>query len=184
MKSRKKSKTTLPIVIVVIVVLLLVGFNYWLYRVGQEEETPAPAQPGAQKQQQVAFAPTNTPTPTPTPTKIGSGRKVLSISGGAQNEPKLTQAVIDPLDPAKGQKQSVEISASHTAPIDRVTVKLITDNKSQTYPLKLESGITQNGVWTGSWTMDDTYLYTYIFEITAASGSDQAVAPIVVRKKP
>lgn len=128
-------------------------------------------------------SPEATPMPTPTPTTLISGKETYKISQGpAFVGPKVSQAVIDPLDPGKGNKQIVTVSTNYTSPIDFVTIKLITDTTSQTYPLQLVSGTNTNGDWQGSWTINDSYLYTYIMEITAKSGGVGTPIPLGIRQ--
>lgn len=190
--ARKKS-INLSIIVVAVVVLALAAFNYWLFVLGQKEEGGEPAAPPQQTQVQpktkAAATPTPTrtptpkPTPTPTPTYLAPGKQVYNVSTTSSG-PKVSQATFDPQDPARGQKQTVTIKANHTSPIQSVSIKLTTDNKSQTYPLRLTSGTNLSGSWEGSWTIDDTYLYTYIFDVTAASGSEQTSVAITIRQKP
>ena len=121
-----------------------------------------------------------TPTPAPyigaiVPPRIKTlptGRQEYSISHGANvTGPKPFRAVIDPLTPTKGQKQTVQLALTSDAEIAEAKIILHTDNKKTDYPLTLINGNAQNGTWEASWTMDDSYDHNYYIQFYLKSGN-------------
>jgi len=110
----------------------------------------------------------------PTPRPLASGRQTYIVSGSKKGAPKVTEVVIDPLDPAQKANQSVTIKALalEGGPITKVSIQLITDNKNKTYPLQLTSGTNLDGVWSAMWTMDDVYDYKYQLAVIAENAQD------------
>ncbi len=114
--------------------------------------------------------PTPTPTsfvslPTPTPTKrpIPSGRKRFSSFSF------LSEGWVDPYDPAVGSSQTVELHLVDSKGIATVNIVVQTDTSRTTFPLNLATGTSTNGVWQGSWIVNDTYDYTYVESITVVN---------------
>ena len=110
-----------------------------------------------------------------TPKPLATGKQIYSISGSKINAPKVAEVVIDPIDPSPGanQKVSAKVLSLSGEPITEVSVTMITDNKKTFYPLKLSSGTNLDGVWEGSWSLSDTYLYLYQAAVKAKNAKDE-----------
>lgn len=125
--------------------------------------------PGASPSQRLSE-----PEPTPRPIKpLPSGVQTYNISHGAEVKgPKPFRAIVSPLTPKKGEKQSIQLAITSDAEITEAKIILHTDNNKKEYPLKLIDGNTQNGTWEASWTMDDSYDYNYYiqFYLKSANG--------------
>lgn len=109
------------------------------------------------------------PTPTPTPRAIPHGKWGFTIST-SQPGPKPGTGYLDPYDPATGTKQRIVLHLTDSVPVKNATVIIRTDNKtSATIPFTRIDGTELSGDWEASWTVDDTYLYTYIMTFEAIS---------------
>lgn len=167
-QSRASSSTNRLLFIVVVGLAALVTFQY-RDKIRLPKFIPS-------------FPTRQAPTPTPTPTALMQGKETYSISQASDNAgPKITKAEIDPLDPKVGGKQTITIHSNFTKPVTAVTVSIKTDNK--TFPLTLTrvSGTDTNGQWQTSWTVEDTFLYTYIMTITAQSGDASSKVDLAIR---
>jgi hypothetical protein len=113
----------------------------------------------------------------PAPAPLAPGKQVYTISGGKKGAPQMTMATIDPLDVKKGQLQTFTVEANDVKDISTINAEVITDNEKKTYPLKLHEGTDNNGAWTGSWRINDTFDYHYQIRITAknSEGLESAV---------
>ena len=120
-------------------------------------------------------------TPTGTPIPIIKGEETYSITQGKTAGPMITKAVINPHDPEVGKTQKFTLYVNHTKPVTWVNIKLISDNKSQTYDLQMTSGTPLDGQWSGTWTIDDTHLHTYAFTIEAGDGTNVSKSGIAIR---
>mgnify|MGYP001558152017 CR=1 FL=1 len=110
-----------------------------------------------------------------TPKPLATGRQTYLISGSKKGAPKISEATIDPIDPKEGASQtfSVKALALEAGPIADVSVTMITDNEKKTYPLKSISGTNLDGTWQGTWSLKDSYLYTYQAAIKAKSATSE-----------
>ena len=110
----------------------------------------------------------------PTPQPLAHGKQTYAISGSKKGAPKATEVVIDPLDPALSATQSgiVKVLSMEAGPVTKVSIQLITDNKTKTYPLKLTSGTNLDGEWSGTWVMEDSYDYKYQMAVIAENAKD------------
>lgn len=121
-------------------------------------------------------------TPTSVPKPLGShGKTTFTIGGGNITEPQFSQGYLDPYDPKQNGKQTVSIMVSYTQPVTRVQATLKTDHKAKIYPLTLVSGTPTNGRWEGTWTVSDSYFYTYNMDIQAESGSVSSRVELTLR---
>jgi cytoskeletal protein RodZ len=126
--------------------------------------------------------PALTPTPTPTPRPIPHGPTDFTTSQSDKTVPQLREGLIDPYDPAKGATQTVTIRVIHTQPVTKVTAVLKTDHAvAAPVPFALISGTATDGKWQGSWQITDTYLYTYVLELEATSGTKTGSTVITLR---
>jgi flagellar basal body-associated protein FliL len=93
---------------------------------------------------------------------LPSGKQVYNFSHSKTvTGPKPSQAVIDPIDPQTNQQTHFEIKIAHPNPVDTVHATLITDNQQKDIKLKLKDGSKTDGTWAGTFTMKDSYNYTY-----------------------
>lgn len=96
--------------------------------------------------------------------------------------PQMSNGIINPYDPEIGGTQRVTITVSDTEPVTKVIAILKTDTKtSEPYPLFPGAGTSMNSNWTGVWTMDDSYIHTYILTIKATSINGTSSAEIKLR---
>lgn len=111
----------------------------------------------------------------PSPKPLATGKQIYQISGSKTGAPKIAEFIIDPIDPKPGanQKVSVKVLSLDNQPVTEVAATMITDNKKATYPLKLTSGTNLDGVWEGSWSLSDSYLYLYQAAIKAKNAKDE-----------
>lgn len=107
-------------------------------------------------------APMSRVRPTPNPYKLPRGAQSYTITSGKDVKgPKITNVVIDPLDPKNGTKQTFKVTVE--SPVTSAAVTVHTDNKETNVDLKLVSGDSTKGVYQGSWIVDDSYDYVYAF---------------------
>jgi hypothetical protein len=79
---------------------------------------------------------------------------------------------LDPYDPGRGSKQTITLFFTDTQPVQKVWATVKTDNKVHP-PIQFTriNGSDLGGEWQGSWTVDDTYLYTYMITFEAESNN-------------
>jgi len=128
---------------------------------------------------------TQTPSPSPTstpPRPIPHGKTGFSVSQADKIKPQFGRGSIDPYDPPQDSKQTVTISIKDEQPITQVAAIFKTDNTvSQPFSLQLISGTETDGQWQGSWTINDTYFYTYNLILEATSSRGQSTVEITLR---
>jgi hypothetical protein len=125
---------------------------------------------------------TPTPMPTPSPKPIPHGKISFSVSQPDKTKPQFGAGSIDPYDPAQGTVQTVTILAKDEEPITKVTAVLKTDhNISSPVSFELVEGSATDGTWKGSWTVTDSYLYTYNLVLTAESSRGQSSVEATLR---
>lgn len=191
-KSNKFLVITLPVIISLII---LIGFLSWLLFFAPEKNflTQLPgvkqsrqAMPQYQKETfpEVTASPDQSTVeeePTRAPKPIGTGRKGFTISSGKQNVPQFGKNYLDPIDPDQDSQQEIIIAAENSVPIDNVQVTIKTDNKETPVEMKLAEGTEADGIWEGSWTVDDTYLYNYKIEVVASAANGEQKATLTLR---
>jgi hypothetical protein len=120
------------------------------------------------------------PAPTTTPPLFGTGRQLYTVGGGTTGLPHITQIGVDPIDPKKGEKQTIFVTAINDTPIKEIIITLHTDEKDTTMPpLTLDEGSNTEGVWKGEWKFDFTYNLTY--RITAVARNESNLGnPITI----
>lgn len=124
-------------------------------------------QPANQSAQSVS-----TPTPTPTPTRLPliQGPQTFSVSQ-KNAQPVIYELwfnTIDPKNTTQKSKIKVKDLAGNVTSL-RAVVK--TDKAKNSYSLTLSSGSAQDGEWTGSWLLNDTYNDNFV--ITFSSTDDK-----------
>jgi len=94
-------------------------------------------------------------------------------SGRTKTVPIIYQIVINPLDVEYLASQIVKVSIKDTNgnSITSVSGTAITDNKTVNFNLSLISGSETNGVWQGSWILQDSICQNYQVVIQATSDS-------------
>lgn len=111
---------------------------------------------------------------------LGKGLQVYRVMSGGDG-PKISEVVIDPLDPKMGKKQSFEVAVSHEKAIDRVTVNLITDSVSSEKTLTLAEGTDTSGIYRGEWIAGDSYEKIYLATIRVFSGEASSSIDLTFR---
>jgi len=120
-----------------------------------------------------SYSPPPSPSALPPPCQdqYPSGAHTYSVS--TKSIPKIYQIVIDPLDVEYLSPQTVRasITDANGNPITSVVGTAITDNKSVNFTLNLISGSETNGVWQGSWILQDSICENYQVAVQAQSES-------------
>lgn len=111
----------------------------------------------------------------PSPVPIAHGPETYRVSQANKAAPQIKTASFDPLDPGPEESQLIEVEINHSQAVEKVTVKILTDNKETVKELELASGSAANGTWSTTWDVDDTYFYQYAFIITATSNEEGSV---------
>lgn len=94
----------------------------------------------------------------------------------------MGRGYVDPYDPAAGGQQTLTIAVKDSSPVTAVTAVVKTDHNTSTpNQLKLTSGTATDGQWAGTWTINDSYLYTYNLVLTATSARGQSTVEITLR---
>ena len=109
-------------------------------------------------------------TPSVTPRSLATGRQTYLVQTKGIG-PTITDLILDPIDPAPDQLQLVSMKIISGSPVKYVNYHLKTDNKTTQYSLNLSEGTNKNGVWTGIFIIDDTYLSTYMATIEAENNA-------------
>ncbi len=122
-----------------------------------------------------------TPTPKPSPRPIPSGKKTFSVSSGKKTGPQFQGGAIDPYDPTMKGTQTISVTIVSTKPVTTATLTMQTDTKTKKVPMEIVSGTSTNGVWEGTWTVDDSYLYTYVATITVTDGTESNKIDLTLR---
>jgi LysM repeat protein len=95
-----------------------------------------------------------------------------TYTGTTKTLPKIYQIVVDPLDVEYLASQTVKTSVKANGnPITSVSGSAITDSKTVNFTLNLISGSETDGVWQGSWVLQDSICQNYQIAITATSDS-------------
>lgn len=102
---------------------------------------------------------------------LASGAQTYVVT--TQNNPKITEVVINPLDVNKLGTQTVSVKIQETTsnPIIEVTSEVLTNSMSFPFSLSLIGGTNVDGTWQGSWYNEDEYCENYMLIITATSQS-------------
>ena len=118
----------------------------------------------------VPFIQQNPAVPSVTPRSLATGRQTYLVQTKGIG-PTITDLTLDPIDPAPNQLQFVSIKIISSSPVKYVNYHLKTDNKTSQYTLNLSEGTDRNGVWIGTFLVDDTYLSTYMATIEAENNA-------------
>jgi hypothetical protein len=122
------------------------------------------------------------PTVTPSPRPIPHGKRtfVVSVASNVKG-PRIGKGTIDPYDPALNGEQTLTIEVNDTVPVQEVVAVLKTDNETMEYAMQPGTPGQMKGNWTGTWTVNDTYLYTYSLSVRATSANGTTTADITTR---
>jgi LysM repeat protein len=136
-------------------------------------EIPLPPPPPPSPPPPTPAPPPSPPPPSPPPPscqdQYPSGAQ--TYTGTTKTPPKIYQIVVDPLNVNYLASQTVSVSISDTNPITQVSGQAITDTKTVNFTLNLISGSQTDGVWQGSWVLQDSICQNYQISITAISDS-------------
>ena len=106
------------------------------------------------------------------PLTLPQGTQTYRYSHGKDVVGPLPQVVeLSTIDPGLGGKQTVKVTITHNSPITDVSVNLKTDNKIVNHSLKKISGTNFDGIWEGSWEVDDTYKSRWFLEFDLKSAT-------------
>lgn len=124
------------------------------------------------------------PPPPPPPAcqdQYPSGAQTYSVS--TKTIPEIYQIIVDPLDVEYLANQTVtaSINDANGNPITEVLGSAITDNKTVDFTLSLISGTETDGVWQGSWKLEDSICENYQISITATSQSGTSMVTLSFR---
>lgn len=175
-------KSYLLIAVAIIIFLAALGGTYWFIFLKSATTSKSPEiRPLSLKSPSPAPANTASPEPTKTPKPIPSGRQEFIVGSSKKTGPQMSSGYIDPYDPEQGQAQILSINIASDQPVTGVTLTMESDNKSRDIPMERKEGTDTNGRWEGVWTVDDTYLYTYVATIKAASSAGTNTVDITLR---
>ncbi len=118
----------------------------------------------------------------PTPSYLPPGKQSYVVSQSSANaDPIITGLTVDPLNVRKGNRQIVEVTMTSKTPVQSVSVTLFTDNTKQTLALTSASSSASASTWKGSWTIEDSVSYRYVYTITANSQTGESISYVAVR---
>lgn len=119
-------------------------------------------------------APIPTPSPTPTPKPLPHGLQIYRFSHGKNVVgPKPTKVMINPIDPKLNSYQTFTVTIKHNQPVTSAQIVLVTNNYSQTIPLKLKSGSLTDGVWVAKYKFTHSYNHTYQIKMLFSDGQQE-----------
>ena len=175
LKIGLKKVSVFEYVLIFLLLVLLVVFSLIDFQLSEKQvsETLRKFTYNKTEQSLETQTPFLSPTPKPTPKPIPSGKQVYNLSHGENVKgPKMSQVIIDPLDPSAGITQVVTIKIAHTSPVTSVKATLETDNTDKTYTFERIAGSNTDGTWQASWIIEDSYDYTYYLSFKLASKVD------------
>lgn len=176
MESKKKTEVNTKFFILTVILLFLLNILVWLiyFKKTVNKETFQTKPQELFKEtltsisgSKITPSPTPLPTFTPTPIPIPHGKINFTIGTSDKNAPAVRQGFIDPYDPQIGQRQTIGINVNNIQPATSIDIILKTDHQTKTYPMKIVEKTTDNTRWETKWTVEDSYLYTYIATIRA-----------------
>lgn len=113
---------------------------------------------------------TPTPIPTPTPVPLVQGNQTYSI--GMKGIPEMYEVWFNTIDPKK-DTQTVKLKVrDKIGKIISATATVKTDKLSKAYNLSLAEGTASDGVWTGSWKLNDTFNKNFMITFSANDDKD------------
>ncbi len=123
------------------------------------------------------------------PSPLASGKQTYEIRTDKPKNPAILEVTLDPLDVKMNETQviTVKIQDTNTDSItepDSITVTVITDNSSTTFPLKLIQAGGETALlttWQGSWERKDSYDFKYAAVIKAKNKSGENSVELTFR---
>ncbi len=188
MEEKKQEHTHIDLYILVVVLIILGGLLYVF--VSRKNTTPGVSSSNQQQTQDsteisggnnasvVSQKPVATATPLPKPIPKGKTDFFVSVGNNVKG-PRMGKGTIDPYDPGVGAQQTMTIEVNDTVPVEKVVAILKTDTKTSAELSLTPVPGTKN--WKGSWTMEDSYLYTYQLTIKATSASGTSSVDVLLR---
>ena len=156
----KNSRVVIIICIVVLIASLLTVFVYLSINT-QSSKFSLPT-----RKSTPTFVSKLTPTLTPTPVPLVQGPQTFSI--GMKGIPQMYEVWFNTIDPKKGT-QTVKLKIrDQSGKINSAAATVKTDKLSKKYNLSLSEGTASDGVWTGSWMLNDTYNRNFIITFSTA----------------
>lgn len=156
--------------IIAFVIVLLSGLAYYLYQRQQASILLSNTNPAA-----------ITNPITPSQIKLPSGKQTYRFNHGSNVVgPKMQSVTINPLDPQNGDTQTITVEMGSSSLLTKAIITIYTDNKQKEIGLKFVSGDLENGIYQGSWAVNDTYEKRYAFRyiLTDSSGTyDNTMSP-------
>lgn len=125
---------------------------------------------------------TETPTPTSVPRPLATGKQTFTVMNSADAKgPRLKEVTIDPYDARNGRQQMISLLVTDPAGVVSASVTVATDSRTTDVPLQLAIGTATEGVWAGTWTVNDTTDTNYAMKFHAVAGGEQADALLTIR---
>ena len=178
MATKRKQSTALPFPIIVtigIVVICFLLIKLDIISIHIKKPAMRGDMPSSMEEKQ-------TITPSPTPVALNHGKYTFEYSWGqGTTVPKMNAVTLDPNDPDVGATQNMQARFTHTAPISAITAEVWTDSTMKSYPLTLTSGTAENGVWSGSWKISESYLYRYIVTLKVTANGKELPYDVIQR---
>ena len=190
-QTDRQTNNRIPIIIGFVVFLIISTFILSFLYFSKKDKPKSPNQALLQSSTSLTPAPsltlTSSPTPGPTstpvpsPRPIPSGKKTFSVSSAKKTGPQFQGGAIDPYDPKVNSTQTITVAITSSKPVTTGTLTMKTDTKTRDVPMSIVSGTATNGVWAGTWTVDDTYLYTYTVTIIATDNTETNTVELTLR---
>lgn len=154
----------------IIVILSLIGFFSYQIVLNKPTSTKKLAQKTQKTSPLLAYrAPMYPKTANKKRSAAAPGKQTYTITQ-THHSPNFTQAVIDPEEVKVGQKQTMTVTlGDEKAPITEVVAEIETDTGIIKNSLKRISGTDRQGIWEGSWIVQDTHDTTYITTFKAVN---------------
>jgi hypothetical protein len=173
-KGLKKNTTPIIAILLIVVLLVLAGVYLYINKAHVSTQTVQNISP-TQTQTKTINNPTPSPAPTPSLFPLAQGPQKFNVS--SKDNPDIYEVDFNTIDP-KGSQQTVSVKVKDTGSnVTAVSADVKTDSKSNTYSLKLSSGTSADGVWTGSWYVTDSYDKNFVITFSSqdAKGNKSSI---------
>lgn len=159
----KNSKVVMAVCVLVLIANFSVVFVYLLINTQSYKLSLPTGKPASTS----VFVSTPTPTSSPTPTPIPLVQGPQTFSIGMKGIPEMYEVWFNTIDPKKGTQEVKLKVRDKLGKISSVAAIVKTDKLSKTYKLSLSEGTSSDGVWTASWTLNDTYNKNFMITFSA-----------------
>ena len=122
--------------------------------------------------------------PLPPDLKVEFSARAENYGVSSGQRPSFTQAVIDPRDVQVGEVQRLLVRVRDPEGVKEVVATTELDTTTLTLPLARIWGDENDGIWYGSWTVEDTHDAHYITNIAATNARRQTNTLELVWKDP